>query len=665
MDNNLSEYKEIFVNESRENLQTLNQSLLDLEKDPKNTDLLNNIFRSAHSLKGSSATMGYVNISELAHKMENVLDMMRNGQIVVTSDILDAIFDCFDVLETLVGEIEEGNESGIDVTPLVKKLNGISTDEVEVVVETKKEQEKEQEKETHELKLSEDEIKKVHDATDEGLDIVRVNITLDEECGTKSIRGMMILNTLNEHGTTLATFPDAKKLEHGEFGDGFDVIIGTGQDTDVIKTIIEKMNEVSEVDISLFSVEQVQQQVQEPKGEGDKKEVKGVKVETSVTRNVQSVRINIERLDSLMNLVGELVINKIRLLDIKTTHGLKDKDLDESVSTIDRLTTDLRDEIMLIRMLPVEHVFNRFPRMVRDLSKNRGKEIDFVMSGGEIELDRTILDEIGELIVHLLRNCVDHAIELPEERERAGKNRRGTVELSARREKDHVIIEVDDDGAGIDAQKLKSKVLEKGLIPEAELDKLTEEELQELLFLPGISTSKEITDISGRGVGMDAVKTKIESLGGIVRLNSTLGGGTNIKLQLPLTMAIIQAMLVTVEAQTYAIPITNISEIVTVMKGNVRRIGDNGVTTLRGNILSLRRLNDIMGLDSIEGDELTVVVIDKGTGSMGLVVDSVVSQQEVVIKSLDSLLGTTRGFAGATILGDGRVILILDVASLT
>ena len=671
MDDNLSEYKEIFVNESKENLQSLNQSLLDLEEDLENTDLLNNIFRSAHSLKGSSATMGFTNISELAHKMENVLDLMRNGRISATSDILDTIFDCFDVLEALVDEIEEGKESEIDVSLLVDKLNEIysSGSSGQKTVESEKSEK------ISDINLSEDEIKQVQDALEEGCNVFRVDITLDDECDSKSVRAMMILKMLKGYGSSIASSPDIKKLERGQFDKTFGTIITTSEDLDSSESSIKKMNEVSQVELHPFSIEQAQipkegdvestKNVKGASGVKGTKGLKGAKVESSVTKSVQSVRINIERLDSLMNLVGELVINKIRLLDIKTTHGLKDKDLDESVSTIDRLTTDLRDEIMQIRMLPVEHVFNRFPRMVRDLTKKRGKEINFVMTGQEIELDRTILDEIGELLVHLLRNCVDHAIELPEDREKAGKDRKGTVELTAMREKDHVIIEVNDDGGGIDAQKVKNKVLEKGLIPKSELEKLTKEELQELIFLPGISTSKEVTDISGRGVGMDAVKTKIESLGGIVRLNSTLGEGTQIKLQLPLTMAIIQAMLVTVGSQTFAIPISSISEIVTVTKNNIRRIGDHGVTTLRGKILPLRKLNDIMGLDAIVGDELTVVVIEKSNGSLGLIVDSVVSQQEVVIKSLDNILNATKGFGGATILGDGRVILILDVASLT
>ena len=652
MDIDLSEYKEIFVNESREHLQVLNQSLLDLEKDPKNTDLLNNIFRSAHTLKGSSATMGYETVSKLAHKMENILDLMRNGKITVTSEVLDTIFDCFDALEALIGEIEDDKESEIDILHLVEKLNGLSSTEPTV---TSKKQKK-----VNELRLSTAETKKVQDAIDEGLNILKMDVTLDEECAVKSVRMVVFLNELKKHATILASAPDFQKLEKGDFDLQFSVVISTQEDIGTIKNTVEKINEISGVEISLFSVEQGKESKKD-----ETESEKEIKVDQQVTKGIQSVRINIERLDSLMNLVGELVINKIRLLDIKTTHGFKDNELDETVSTIDRLTTDLRDEIMQIRMLPVENVFNRFPRMIRDLSKKREKEINFVVSGGEIELDRTILDEIGELLVHLLRNCVDHGIEHPEERKRLGKDEKGTIELIAMREKDHVIIEVNDDGYGIDAKEIKNKVIEKDLLAEADLDKLTEEELQNLIFLPGVSTSIEVTDTSGRGVGLDAVKTKIEALGGVVRLNSTLGEGTKIMLQLPLTMAIIQAMLVTIGSQTFAIPISNISEIVTVSKSNIREIGNNGITTLRGNVLPLKKLHEMMGLEVMDKDELTVVVIDRGTESMGFIVDSVVSQQEVVIKSLDNILNTTKGFAGATILGDGRVILILDVASFT
>ena len=489
----------------------------------------------------------------------------------------------------------------------------------------------------------------------------------------------MVIKELRALSTIITTVPDIESLEKGRIDQGFDILISTSEDPAEIENKIVKMNEIEDANVTPFTGDGTQDQsmvTEQPSGEVIKDnstpEVnieaknpgnsKTGKVQTSATKNVQSIRVSIEKMDSLVNLVGELVINKIRLIDIEKAYGYKE--LDETVATIDRLTTDLRDEVMQMRMVPVGQVFNRFPRMVRDLSKKKGKEINFQMKGSEIELDRTVLDEIGEPLVHLLRNSVDHGVESPEERRIAGKDEKGTIELIARREKDHVIIQIIDDGHGIDPEKLRNKAVEKGLLSRAEVDLLSDEDAQAIIFLPGLSTSSEITDTSGRGVGMDVVKTKIESLGGDVRLSSQMGVGTTVSLKLPLTMAIIQAMLVQVGGQTFAIPITNILEITYVADDKVQRIGNDRITTLRGNVLPLKSLNRIIGVAEEEKEECTVVVMDKGTKLMGLVVDSVIGQQEVVIKSLDKLLQNVKGFAGATILGDGRVILILDITTL-
>ncbi|MDY6965008.1 MAG: chemotaxis protein CheA [Halobacteriota archaeon] len=675
MEVDMAQYKEEFVNESREHLEVLNQSLLELEDDPHNMDLLNNIFRSAHTLKGSSATMGYTNVSELTHKMENVLDLMRNGQIEANTEIMDMLFECFDTLEVLIGEIEEGVESEVDVSSLVGRLEEIKKGEKKETLTIELDKEEKEEKTVEEAEnvfvLSDDEKKKIRDATDQKLSIFKVKVALDENCSSNSIRAMMLLKALEKRGTIFATAPNAKKIEKGLFDLNFEVLIGTSEDMGTVKSEIEAMNEISSVGLSVFTPSKLEELKEaEKKGKKeikespkkDKKEDDQAKTEKTAMRSVQSVRVSIEKMDSLVNLVGELVINKIRLMDIERTYGFKE--LDETTATIDRLTTELRDEVMQMRMVPVGQVFNRFPRMVRDLSKKKGKDLNFEIVGSEIELDRTVLDEIGEPLVHLLRNSVDHGIEPPEEREKSGKEARGTIELIARREKDHVLIEINDDGAGIDPDKLRKKTVEKGLLTQAEADSLTDEDAQALIFLPGLSTSKEITDTSGRGVGMDVVKTKIESLGGDVRLSSKIGVGSKVTLQLPLTMAIIQAMLVKVMDQTFAIPITNILEITYVPNDRVQNIGNDSVTTLRGNILPLKSLHSVIGVKEADGDERTVVVMDKGTKLMGLVVDSVVGQQEVVIKSLDSLLKNVKGFAGATILGDGRVILILDITTL-
>ena len=680
MEIDMSQYKEEYVNESREHLEIMNKSLLDLEDDPHNMDLLNNVFRSAHTLKGSSATMGYTNVAELTHKMENVLDIMRNGELEATSDILDTLFKCFDILDLLIGGVEEGVECDVDVTELIDKLKELSGTEPQQYVKAQPREEIDVEEGMEQVTtiarfdISKIEGEAIQNAHDNGLGVFRVHVDLENTCNLKSIRTIMVLKELKSHATVITTVPDIANLEKGHIDQGFDLLISTGEVPDELENKIAKMNEIESVNITPYSDDgaegqsAVSEQAGEEVSKADIKKVKQTenkkpaKVETATTRNVQSIRVSIEKMDSLVNLVGELVINKIRLLDIERAYGYKE--LDDTVATIDRLTTDLRDEVMQMRMVPVGQVFNRFPRMVRDLSKKKGKEINFQMKGSEIELDRTVLDEIGEPLVHLLRNSVDHGIEAPEERRNAGKDEKGTIELIARREKDHVVIQIIDDGYGIDPTKLRDKAVEKGLLTRTEADLLSDEDAQAIIFLPGLSTSEEITDTSGRGVGMDVVKTKIESLGGDVGLSSQLGVGTSVSLKLPLTMAIIQAMLVQVGGQTFAIPITNILEITYVPGDKVQKIGNDRITTLRGNVLPLKSLNRIIGVEEYENDECTVVVMDKGTKLMGLVVDSVIGQQEVVIKSLDRLLQSVKGFAGATILGDGRVILILDITTL-
>ena len=654
----MSEYRGEFVNEAREHLQILNQSLLDLEHDRSNMDLLNNIFRAAHTLKGSSATMGYTDVNTLTHRMENVLDAIRNGEIEATSEGLDTLFGCFDALEIMIDAIDTEEQYDVDVSELVSHLDGLLTGG-----EEKNESEESQKPLADDriVVFSEEEKEKAGEAVDRGLPAFKLKIRLEETCALKSVRAVMILKTIGEHAEILSTTPDAEKIEDGAFDSEFDVIIGTNEDGGAIRRSIEQINEVAQVDVLPLESES-------EKKTGESKSVEPEKPGTpkkkpEVVRSVQSVRVNIEKLDSFVNMVGELVINKIRLLQIQSTHQIKE--LDETISNIDRLTNDLRDEVMQMRMVAVDQIFNRFPRMVRDLAKKKNKNIELIIEGNEIELDRTVLDEVGEPLIHLLRNCVDHGIEAPEEREKKGKPGTGVIKLIAQREKNHVKIEVADDGAGIDPAKIRAKSVEKGILKKEEADALSDENALSLIFTPGFSTAETITDVSGRGVGMDVVKTSIEALGGSVNLRSEIGVGTTVTMQLPLTMAIIQALLVEVANSVYAVPISSVLETISVPVGSIRTMGQQHLTTLRGNVLPLVWVHDIFGIHAENGHEdVTAVVVDRGGQHIGLVVDSLVGQQEIAIKSLNGMLAGIKGFAGATILGDGRVIMILDVASL-
>ena len=689
MDMDMAEYKEEFVNEAREHLQILNQSLLDLEHDTSNMDLLNNIFRAAHTLKGSSATMGFMELNKLTHRMENVLDAIRNGKTAVTSVVLDTTFDCFDMLEVMIDEIDADSPSSVDVSDLVNQLDSLLTeDRGDEGQEGSAEPAGAGQPEPVEapaglpetgqaFTLSGDDLEIANDAINQGLSVFKMRINLEDTCALKSVRAVMVLKSIGDHADILATVPGAEAIEDGEFDQGFDVIFGTEEDGNVIKESVGHVNEVSKVDIIpaiIESAKPVSEAVAESTSESEaesapeaapavqKTPATGAK-KPDVVRSVQSVRVNIEKLDALVNMVGELVINKIRLLEIQSTHQIKE--LDETVSNIDRLTNDLRDEVMQMRMVPVDQIFKRFPRMVRDLAKKKGKVIEVVLEGRDIELDRTVLDEIGEPMVHLIRNCVDHGIEPADVRERAGKPGGGVIKLIARREKNHVDIKVVDDGGGIDPDKLRAKAVDKGLISKEDAEAMSDENALMLIFAPGFSMAEAITDISGRGVGMDVVKTSIEALGGGVSLESDVGVGTTVTLKLPLTMAIIQALLVEVAQHVYAVPISSVLETVSVPTDSIRAMGQQKLITLRGNVLPLMWVHDLFGNISENGhEEVTAVVVDRGGQQVGLVVDSLIGQQEIAIKSLSGMLAGVKGFAGATILGDGKVIMILDVASM-
>jgi len=645
----MSNYKEEYLAEAREHLASMNQALLDLENEKENQELLNTVFRSAHTLKSSSSAMGYNHLSELTHKMEDVLGLFRDKERNITSQILDVLFKCLDAIEEMLDSIEEDGGDEKDIQPLLQELESLTGENKE---EETKESEKNVPVETGGL---------------------NVKITLDENCKMKTVRAMLILKALSKLGNI------TNSNQPLETGNSFEVKLQTTKTPDEIQKAIQRMNEVKEVQIlekTSGNRETEEDTVKEEKtsektveGEAKEDSVKTVaadtakQIERKTVRKVQSIRVSMERLDELMNLVGELVIYKIRLNQLSAQ--LQRKDLLETASSIDRITNELRETVMQTRMVPVSQVFSRFPRMVRDISHSLGKEIDLVIEGGEIEVDRTVLDEIGEPLVHLLRNSIDHGIETPSEREKAGKKPRGIIHLTARRERGQIVIEVGDDGRGIDPNKIRETAIKKGILTPQEAENLNEKDLLALIFSPGFSTANKVTDTSGRGVGMDVVRTKIEALGGSVHLDSTPGEGTRVTLHLPLTMAIIQTLLIEVDSHTYAIPITNVLE--TLVTRETHLVNGRKVINLRGSILPLLSLRHLFNhtQPALETEEeLTVVVVEDGVQKYGLVVDRLIGQQEVAIKSLDTTLKTVKGISGATILGDGQVMLILDIPTL-
>lgn len=675
----MSQYLNIFVEESREHLQELNTSLLELEKDPGNVSILNEIFRVAHTLKGMAATMGFNHMSNLTHKMEDVLDGLRNSRIEASSDVVDILFKCLDALENYVETVNStGSEGDEEYSDIVKFLSGISNKDKPEKTAEKHEEPDTAAGKTNGPKLELDIYDKnvIEKAFEQSLNVYEIYVELDQKCLLKAARAFIIFQILEKNSDVIKSVPPVSDIEDEKFDYYFTVIVISKQDKEFFIKEINSVSEVRKVEVTEITKKELENAGHAPEKEEVKqadegKEIKQEKKEAvhkSPEKRVASktVRVDIERLDVLMNLVSELIIIKTRLDGI--TSGERDRELAQTLENLERVTTSLHDAVMKARMVPVETVFNRFPRMVRDISKELNKDINLHMSGEETELDRTVIDEIGDPLIHILRNSADHGIESPEDRIAKGKDRAGNIWLRAYQGGNNVVIEVEDDGAGIDLEKVRRKILEKGLENEETINGLSEDEIIQYLFMPNFSTSDKITDISGRGVGLDVVKTKIESLGGSVELISKPGQGTKTIIRLPLTLAIIQALLVMVGSEKYAIPLNSIREIYNLNPQDIKYVRNQEVTVLRDTVIPVIRLRDILDIKAPEAETgkkyLTCIVVKKGEKLSGLIVDSLVSQQEIVIKSLGKLLSGIRFIAGATILGDGNVALILDVNSI-
>ena len=679
MDTN--QYMEMFLDESREHLDSLDDGLMTLEKDPSELSILNDIFRNAHTLKGMSATMGYTKIAELTHDMENILDALRKEQMEVTEDIVDTLLKCGDSLRQMVESIGEGgSEDVVDISEVAAKLSallkGESTSAAPAAAPSPAKAAPAELDNSMEYSDTDREV--IKKAKDSGLQAFHVKVTLVENCILKSARSYMVMNTLDQMGDVIKSVPPAEDLEQEKFEHSFDVAVVTDAEAKAIEEALMSISEIEKVEVTDAAKEMEAAAAPSPAPAANalpvpaaskaavpaNKKTKALAPEKKL-KSGQSVRVDIEKLDTLLNLVGELVINKVRLGQIGTTHRLTE--LTETLEQMDRVTTDLQTVVMKVRMVPVGQVFNRFPRMVRDLAKELDKDINLTIEGEETELDRTVIDEIGDPLMHLLRNSLDHGVEHPDEREAKGKPRTGEVGLIARHEGNNVVIMVTDDGSGIDAEVIRRKAVEKGMISQDEADNLSDADAVRLIFLPGFSTAEKITDVSGRGVGMDVVRSKIESLGGHVDVETKIDEGSVFKIKLPLTLAIIQALLVRVEQEMYAIPLGSIDRTINITQEDIKTVQNKEVIVLRGQIIPIIRLGDVLNVPREEGeehDDIFVVVVHIGERKAGIVVDTLIGQQEIVIKTLGKLLAGLKVISGATVLGDGRVALILDVSAL-
>ena len=688
-----NQYMEMFLDESHEHLQSLNDGLL---------GLVNEIFRNAHTLKGMSATMGYNKIAELTHEMEDVLDALRKEQLKINEDIIDTLFKCVDSLEQMIDNVGNGEpEDLIDVSGLVAKLSSILKGEAAPAAapapaatpapaaQAATPAPAASSSKTFDLTESEKSV--IQEATSSGLRGIHLTVTLAETCLLKSARSYMVMNALDEVGEVIKTIPPAEDLEQEKFERSFEVILVSPAEETAIQEAVMNISEIEKAETEIIDLNAKPEPAPEPVKE-EKPVAPPPPPKPSAPANApahkapaaskaapaqpsggagaakkahasQSVRVDIDKLDTLMNLMGELVVNKVRLEQIGQTHRLSE--LTETLEQMDRVTTDLQNIVMKVRMVPVSQVFNRFPRMVRDVTKELNKEINLTIEGEETELDRTVIDEIGDPIMHLLRNSLDHGVEMPDVRVQKGKPRVGEVKLIARHEGNNVVIMVTDDGKGIDADVIRRKAVEKGLFTQDEVDRMDDADAVRIIFLPGFSTAEKISDISGRGVGMDVVRSKIESLSGHVDVETHVNEGSVFKIKLPLTLAIIQAMLVKVQEEVYAVPLGSIDSTIQITPEEIKTVQNHEVIVLRGEIIPIIRMEQTLFVPHVkDSDELFVVVVHAGESKAGIVVDKLIGQQEIVIKTLGNLFMGLKMFSGATVLGDGRIALILDVATM-
>ncbi len=647
----MSDLIEVFFEEADEQLQHLDEGFMALERNPEDAGLVNEIFRAAHTLKGSSATMGFQQIAELTHTMENLLDMIRSGQQTVTPEGVDALLRGVDVVRQLVEKARSGSGEEVETAEVVEALKSVSG-AGSAGSST-----------AAEASAPPQASAPIPDGC------LRIEGRVAPECMMPSVRGFMVFNTLSGRGTVRSCTPGQDNLDDLQPGG----VLSIDFEPSVTKEEIRaELGTICEIDIVV--IDPTEKSAEAPPKAAVCTDTAGKGEAATPGHAMQTVRVGVDRLDTLMNLVGELVIDRTRIGQIEASLSAKYRGevlvsgLNEASLHLGRMINELQEQIMRIRMLPVDQVFNRFPRMVRDLSQKAGKKVNFVISGQETELDRSILEDIVDPITHLLRNSIDHGLESPEQRKQAGKPDEGTVQLVARQEENRIVIEVEDDGRGIDAQSVKRAAVKKGALTAEAAEKMSEKDALQLIFGSGVSTAEKVTDVSGRGVGMDVVRSNIEKLSGAIEVHTELGVGTRISLHLPLTLAIVQAMLTSVGNRVFAIPLTSVVETSRCNKSDISTIEGHPVLQFRGIVLPIVHLARVFPSRHAAKDDLaditTLVVVKSNGQQIGVVVDALIGEQEVVIKSLGSFFGQVPGVSGAAQMGDGGIALIVDAPGL-
>lgn len=665
----------VFLDELEEKIQVLNENILVLEREGGSQVALQEIFRAAHTIKGSSAVMGYGKMASLTHEIENLFDQMRKGLLPVSGPLVDTLFMALDTLQNLRDEII-GKDVSVDITPVVERLRQFQeAGPVSPPAEAEADREPSKAPPAGNTAVLDDVDEEViREAELKGFQAYWVEVALDPSCQMKSVRAFLVFETLQQMGEIIKSDPPAEDIQEGRFETEFRVILLTNEDQDRVRNLLMTVSEVAKVTVSRIKLaagaDAQEQAARDAQGE---KAERAARVEHAEVKTVQTVRVDVQKLDTLMNLVGELVIDRTRLnrfaeiFEGRFGSGSGDmvEKMNEISSHLGQVAGDLQEQIMKARMLPVAQVFNRFPRMVRDLAQKLNKEVNFIIEGHDTELDRNVIEIIGDPLIHLIRNALDHGIESPEERVRLGKPSAGLLKLKASYMENHIIITVQDDGKGMEPDRLRAKAVEKGLMDSEAVRRLSDQEALNLIFMPGFSTVTKVSDLSGRGVGMDIVRNHIEQINGIVDVASVPGSGTIFTIKLPLTLAIIRALMVELGQEQFAFPLTNVVETISARAEEIKKVKHNEVILVRGRVLPLVRLADIFERESAAAtDRLFVVVLGIGDKKVGVIVDKLLGELEIVIKSLGDYLGKVPCLSGATILGDGQVALIVDVRSL-
>ncbi|RCW47706.1 MULTISPECIES: chemotaxis protein CheA [unclassified Halanaerobium] len=646
-DNN---YLDLFFDETKEYIEILNNGILTLENNPDDKETVDAVFRAAHSLKGMAATMGFENLTELTHKMENMLDRVRDGELSVTTGFIDLLLQGLDNIQFLVEKIREneGEEpADIDMEGFIEEISNFTSDQKNI--------RKEDNSESVSAGLTAEEKRDLLKKKKEKERVYHLSVEVDD-ADFISVRAFMVIKKVEEMGTLFKSDPSRDEIENSQFeGNKLDIYFLSWLPSDEIKVEIKDISNIKILNFNELESSELESDQEE------KKESLHAEHKVNSFQSSSTVRVDISKLDTLMNMVGELLINKTRLQSLDIESGK----FKEIIPQLDRVTMELHHIVMQIRMVPVGVMFSRFPRMIRDLSQKMGKEINFIMEGQETELDRSIIDELSDPLTHLLRNAIDHGIETSEERKQKGKAEEGKIELKAYQKGSEIMIEVKDDGAGIDADKIGEKAVERGIVSEEELEQMEKRDILDFIFHPGFSTAEEVTDVSGRGVGMDIVRNVVKKLDGQISIDSQLGKGSSFVISLPLTLAITQALMVNITDDIFAIPLNSVSETLIISEENIKKVRGKDVIVLRDNTIPLVSADKILGNENSsyvsDSRDLSVVILKSGDRRIGLIVDELLNQQEIVIKSLGSYLQDTEYISGATIIGDGDVALIIDV----